>query len=254
MSGFSPRVAVGFFRRTWRRVLRRPVHLTFSLVQPLMWMAFFGFLFQRFPISEGLDYRTFLVPGLCAMTVLFGASQSGIDWIRDDQSRMLERMLAMPSPATHLLFGKLAADTSRFLLQALAVFALGLAVGAGPFRPSAFGLLNGGLALGLFGFAFAGVSSTVALWTRNQQSMATFVHLINMPMLFTSTALVPEREMPGWLVEISVWNPLSLTVNALRPSLLAARGFDFLALGVLAALAVVAFLTALGALERIRAS
>jgi ABC-2 type transport system permease protein len=72
--------------RTWLKTARRPVVLTFSFVQPIMWILFFGFLFQRFNVGlvlHGVRYLDFLVPGVCAMTVLFGASQSGIGLIRD---------------------------------------------------------------------------------------------------------------------------------------------------------------------------
>ena len=53
--------------------------------------------------------------------------------------------------------------------------------------------------------------------------MAVFVHLVNMPLLFTSTALVPVRQMPPWLAEIARWNPLTLVADDLRGALLLGR-------------------------------
>ena len=50
--------------------------------------------------------------------------------------------------------------------------------------------------------------------------MATFVHLVNMPLLFTSSALVPARQMPDWQAAISRVNPLTLAVDATRDALL----------------------------------
>src|SRR5439155_17358573 len=52
------------------------------------------------------------------------------------------------------------------------------------------------------------------------ESMATFVHLVNMPLLFTSSALVPARQMPDWLAALSRVNPLTLAVDASRDALL----------------------------------
>src|SRR5205823_5091053 len=86
--------------RTWLKTARRPVVLTFSFVQPIMWILFFGFLFQRFDVGlvlRGVRYLDFLVPGVCAMTVLFGASQSGIGLIRDMQTGFLQRLFASPA-------------------------------------------------------------------------------------------------------------------------------------------------------------
>jgi ABC-2 type transport system permease protein len=50
--------------------------------------------------------------------------------------------------------------------------------------------------------------------------MAVFVHVVNIPLLFTSTALVPSSQMPAWLETLARWNPLSLVANTLREALL----------------------------------
>jgi ABC-2 type transport system permease protein len=239
--------------RTWVVTFRRPVVLTFSLGQPLVWMLFFGFLFARFPVADlapGLSYLDFLAPGVSVMTVLFGASQAGVSWVRDFQTGFLPRMLNTPAAPGAILLGKLLADVARLLLQALAVLALALLLGArlrcAP-GPAAAALL----CLALFGFAFAGLSCALGLGIRAQEAMATFVHLVNMPLLFTSTALVPRRGMPGWLAALSRVNPLTLTADAWRGALLfgegaAARG----AVLPLAVLAGLLFLLALGQMRR----
>ncbi len=204
--------------RTWRITWRRPVLLTFSLGQPLIWMLFFGFLFQRFPIS-GFPYLDFLAPGVSAMTVLFGASQSGVGWIRDLGTGFLPRMLNTPASPAAILAGKILADVVRLLLQALAVLALGLALGA-RLRPDPAALPAAVLGLALFAAAFCAFSCTIALHARAQETLATFVHLVNMPLLFTSTALVPRAHMPGWLAEVAAMNPLSIAVELWRGALL----------------------------------
>ncbi len=209
-------------RRTLAKVLRRPVVLTFSLVQPLMWMALFGFLFSRVrldAVSDGLEYLDFLAPGVSVMTVLFGASQSGIGWIRDIQTGFLPRLLNTPANPQLLLLGKIAADVVRLLLQALVVLLLALLLGA-RLAPSWSALPLAALCVALFASAFSCVSSAIALKTRAQEAMATFVHVVNMPLLFTSTALMPVRQMPDWLASVARFNPLSLTVDAWRGALL----------------------------------
>lgn len=217
------------FGRTWRKVWQRPVVLTFSFVQPLLWMAFFGFLFHRFPLGPehgDLSYLSFLLPGICAMTVLFGASQSGILFIRDLQTGFLGRMLNSPASPQMILGGKTAADTSRLLLQACGVLLLGLLLGARLSLPSSGALevvhavFLSLVALVLLGGTFCYLSCWIALRTRAQESMAVFVHTINMPVLFTSSALVPRRQMPEWLDAVSRLNPLTWTVEELRHHLL----------------------------------
>lgn len=209
-------------RRTFLKSLRRPVVLTFSLVQPLIWMSLFGFLFAGYRLTglpASVPYLDFVAPGVCAMTVLFGASQAGILWIRDLQTGFLPRLLNTPVSVHPLLLGKLVADITRLLLQAAAVLGLAMLLGA-RFSPSPRALAVALLALMLFAAAFASLSCAVALRARTPEAMGAFVHLVNMPLLFTSTALVPSRQMPGWLEVLARFNPLSLAVDALRGALL----------------------------------
>jgi ABC-2 type transport system permease protein len=208
--------------RTWLKTARRPVVLAFSFVQPVMWLLFFGFLFHRFDVGPGLRgvrYVDFLLPGVCAMTVLFGASQSGIGLIRDMQTGFLQRLFDSPANPGVILGGKLLADVARLLAQAVIIGLLGLVVGA-KLHLTLAGFVAALLALGLFAIAFCSLSCLVAMKTGAPESMATFVHLVNMPLLFTSTALVPARQMPDWLAAISRVNPLTLAVDASRDALL----------------------------------
>ena len=116
---------------------------------------------------------------------------------------------------------------------------LGLVVGA-KLHLTLAGLVAPLLALGLFAIAFCSLSCLVAMKTGAPESMATFVHLVNMPLLFTSSALVPARQMPYWLAAISRVNPLTLAVDATRDALLLGEfGSLRLALMLLAAVAIV---------------
>lgn len=204
--------------RTWLKTLRRPVPLTFSFVQPLLWMMLFGFLFQRFalgPAFAGFSYLDFLVPGVCVMTVLFGASQSGVMLVRDLQTHFLPRMARATAHPRWMLMGKITADVLRLLFQAVVVALLGVALGA-RLAPDLAAVVVSTAGLALFAVAYASLSCWIALKSEAQESMAVFIHLINLPLLFTSTALVPARQMPAWLEGIAGWNPLTLAADGLR--------------------------------------
>jgi len=237
--------------RTWLITWRRPVHLAFSLGQPLIWILFFGFLFQRYRLDlpGDLAYLDFLAPGVSVMTVLFGASQVGIGWIRDLQTGFLPRLLNTPARPASILAGKLLADVARLLLQSLAVLVLATALGA-RLRPSPGALLLALAGLALFAAAFSALSCAVALTVKAQEAMGTYVHLVNMPLLFTSTALVPRRQMPGWLAGLSRWNPLTATVEAWRGALLSGEAPAWTHLLPLAALSTLLFLVALHQMRR----
>lgn len=239
-------------RRSWLKTVRRPVPLTFSLVQPLVWMLVFGFLFHRFALGEGyagISYLDFLLPGVCAMTVLFGASQAGIDLVRDLQTGFVQRMARATAHPGWVLAGKVGGDAARLLVQAAAVALLGVALGA-RLRVAPAGAAVAGAGLALFALAYASLSCWIALRTRAQESMAVFVHVVNMPLLFTSTALVPARQMPEWLAGVARWNPLTLVADALRQALLFGRIPRAVVLLPLALLAALLFAAAARALAR----
>ncbi len=247
--------------RTWKKTFRRPVVLSFSFLQPLMWMLFFGFLFERYAVEDlkgsghdgaDLSYLDYLAPGVCAMTVLFGASQSGIGWIRDINTGFLPRMLRSPSHLTPILLGKVVADVVRLSVQAGIVLILAVFLGA-RLRFSPFDLLIGFVALSLFAAGFSCLSCAIALRTRAQEAMAVFVHVVNMPILFTSTALVPGKQMPEWLASIARWNPLSQAVDPLRSALLFGEIHSAgVALGFLLVVAIALFSIALLTMAGVR--
>jgi len=243
------RIAGAVAARTIRKTLRRPVVLSFSFGQPLLWMLFFGFLFRRVvtELPEGIDYPTFLAPGIAAMTVLFGASQSGIAFIRDLHTGFLPRMLQAAAGRAPVLAGKVGADAARLLVQAAVVLLLSIAVGARlTFAPLPLASALAGLFL--FALAFASLSSLIACRTRSQEAMAVFVHLVNMPIFFTSTALIPGKEMPGWLESVASVNPLTLVVEGLRDALLWREPPPIEGTLVLAGIAAILFLLAVSAL------
>jgi len=240
------------FRRSWLKVLRRPVTLTFSFAQPLVWMAFFGFLFQRFTDPRALggqDYLSFVAPGVSLMTVLLGASQAGVPLVRDDQAGYLQRMLYSASSPALILGGKLLADASRLLLQSLVVLLLGALLGATlGLHPTALPLAL--VALLAFAVASSSLSCLVAALAREPESMGTYVHLVNMPLLFTSTALVPQRHMPQWLASIAALNPLSVVAEYWRAAWLGDPAPAASTLWIPVTLAMIGFATASWAVSR----
>lgn len=245
-------IALAVARRSLVSALRRPVVLTFSLAQPLVWMALFGFLFagvveRTAGMTHG--YRSFVAPGIALMSVVFGASQSGISIVRDAQTGMLARMGGTRAPAWALLAGKQLGDGVRLVLQGACVLALACALGA-RFTPRAYALLHATASLGALIVLLGSISCGVAARARAPEPMGTYVHLVNMPLVFTSTALLPGRVMPSWLAAIASVNPLSVAADAWRAALLGTPIPDPERVGAGVVLAVLAFFGASRSLDR----
>ena len=210
------------FIRTLTNVKRRPVILFLSFLQPLIWITFFGFIFQRFPIDNGdstIKYIDFLLPGICSMTVLLGSSQSGISIIRDGQTGFLERTISTALDLNSFLVGKISADLVRVITQAVIVALLGITLGATVHITISTCIAF--IFLCLFGLSYSLLSCLIAFNTDSQEALSAFIHIFNMPIFFTSTALVPLKAMPQWMEHFAAWNPLTLAVSPLRSAMLA---------------------------------
>jgi ABC-2 type transport system permease protein len=103
---------------------------------------------------------------------------------------------------------------------------------------------------GLFGLSFAGISFIPALLTRSEQATST-LSLLLFPVVFMSTAFVPEAMMPGWMQVVNDWNPITFLIEAIRP--LMSSGFDWPAIGrVLVAIGIIGIVLQAGTIWAFR--
>jgi len=196
-------------KRTWKKLIFRPIHIVFSFFQPIFWLTIFGFLFERhFDFIEG-DYLSYLLPGVCAMTVIQSSSQSGILFIKDIQTSFFGRYSFTPVSKTVFLFFKILADYSRIVLQIFILFGIGSLMNIKHINLDFIAIIKVLLGAFMFTFFYASISCLIALKTKTSELLATFVNLFNLPIIFTSTALVPNKGLPPWLSSIAQYNPLS---------------------------------------------
>src|SRR5215831_6921995 len=137
-SGASAFLAETFFlfRRSFKKLLRRPIAIYFSLIQPVIWLLLFGQIFNRVARLPGAadafggkSYFQFFVPAVLLQTLLFGAAQSGIGIISDMQSGFLSKLLTTPVHRMAILLGRILGDLTRMTLQGLIILVLALVFG-----------------------------------------------------------------------------------------------------------------------------
>jgi ABC-2 type transport system permease protein len=226
-SGFLSEIAF-LYQRSIVKLLRRPIALYFSLIQPVVWLLLFGQIFNRiaaFPGAEqafgGQSYFQFFMPAVILQTLLFGAAQSGIGIINDMDSGFLDKLLTTPINRMAILLGKVLADLTRMLVQGGMIVLLAWIVGQFQSEkveyvygiPGLVGAL--GIAL-LFGLGLAGFNVFVALKTRNTESAFLVANFLTLPLLFTSSAQLPVQLLPDWLQRVARINPVTYTVDTMR--------------------------------------
>jgi ABC-2 type transport system permease protein len=217
-------------------------------VQPVLWLLIFGETFNRIHAipTGGVPYLDFLAPGIIAQSGLFVAIFYGIQIIWERDAGVLTKLLVTPTPRAALIIGKSFAAGIRAMAQVVVVLVLsailGVSLTTNPLR------LLGVFVVVMMGSSFfACLSMTVAGVVLKRDRLMGIGQMITMPLFFASNALYPIKLMPGWLQVVSLVNPLSYEVDALRGLLISTPSHLLLDFGVLA-VAVVAGVTAASSL------
>ena len=130
-----------------------------TLLFPIMIVLMFGYLLGgAMTVPGGGDYRDFLMPGMFAMTMVFGIGATLAAVSADAARGVTDRFRSMPMATSAVIAGRAAADMLNSA-AALAVLAgCGLLVGWHPHRGAARALSALGLLLLLrFAFLWIGV-------------------------------------------------------------------------------------------------
>ncbi|MFC7403636.1 ABC transporter permease [Georgenia alba] len=206
--------SINVFVRELRPTLRDPFSLIFSLVQPLVFLAFFGPLLggmMGVPVAEAFQW---FVPGLVVMIALFSTGMTGANLLFEIQSGAHERMLVAPVSRSALLTGRALKEMVPLLVQALVLVGLATLFG---FRPSVPGMVVGLLLLGVFGVGLGSLSYALGIASRNRDWMFWAVQQGTLfPLLMLSGMMMPLEVGPRWMQVIAAANPLKYLVDAER--------------------------------------
>lgn len=222
------------------------------MVQPALWLLIFGQTFSRLRIIDTGDvpYLAYLAPGIIAQSALFISIFYGIQIVWDRDAGILAKLMVTPTPASALITGKAFSAGVRSMVQVIGVsliaYAMRIPLTINPLRiAAAMGVVLLGAAF------FACLSMTLAGLVRNRDRLMGIGQAITMPLFFASNALYPVDIMPGWLHTLSLVNPLSYEVNALRALLLGTPGNTLLDIGVLTIAALLGIAAASALLRRL---
>jgi len=238
----------GFLTIYWRDMLRfvRFRTLLFaSLVQPALWLAFFGVAmsnnFNRLtatlpevPGVRTIGYLTFIGAGVIAMTTLFTSLFGGTVLLFDKNWGLMRETLSSPLPRIHIIIGIGLSGMTKSFIQAAVIMAFGLLLGVQFFEGYTpvkilFSLLGIMLFIGAFSLGFLFLSAAIAITMESPEGMQAVITLLTMPFFFTSNALYPANSFPPVLRALSTINPLTHLVSGIRYF---AIGSDFSSIGI----------------------
>lgn len=209
---------IALTRRLFIQLYRRPSTLIAGLVQPLMWLVLFGALFQKAPdafLGEGVSYGRFVGAGIIVFTAFGGALNAGLPVMFDREFGFLNRLLVAPlASRMSIVFASALFIVSMSLLQTLAIVGLNVFLG----NPIA-GLAGLALVLSVIALVVVmvtAISLGLAFALKGHIELLAVIFVVNLPLLFASTALAPLAFMPTWLQTIACLNPLSWAIEVIR--------------------------------------
>ncbi|MBP1912707.1 ABC transporter permease [Thermococcus stetteri] len=232
--------------RQLKRFTRARSRVVGMIVNPLIWLIFFGLGWSKVfdnPMARvifgGVDYLTFLAPGIFAMTVFNMSFIAGVSVIWDKQFGFLKEVLVAPSSRRGSILGRIIGDSLVTLAQGAIILVLTY--------PLAESLKLGGFlpALGvgfLLAMAFSGFGVSLALKMESMEGFQMVMMVLMLPLIFLSGAIYPIDTMPGWMKALAYVNPLTYAVDGARHFLVGASVAKFslgVDLGVLAVLAAI---------------
>ena len=201
------------------QIPRIPEELIFATIQPIMFVLLFRYVFGGAIAVSGTSYVNYLMAGIFAQTVIFGATSTGIGLATDLQRGLVDRFRSLPMAKSAVLTGRTISDLVRNTFVVFVMWMVGLLVG---FRPDG-NVLSWVAAVGLLlltSFAFSWISATIGLLVNSVEAAQSAGFIWLFPLTFASSAFVPTESMPSWLQTFANHQPVTLIVNAVRGLLL----------------------------------
>jgi ABC-2 type transport system permease protein len=203
----------------WQREMIRfsqdRIRIVTALVQPILYVFVLGTgLASLTKGSTGdVSLRTFMFPGVLALSVLFTAMFSAVSIVWDREFGFLREMLVAPVPRGAIILGKCLGGATVSAIQGLIVLALAGLVDV-PYSPVMLATLA--LEMLLLGFTVTAFGLVIAARIKQMQAMMGLMQMILMPLMFLSGILYPLAGLPRWLNILVHVNPITYAVHPLR--------------------------------------
>jgi ABC-2 type transport system permease protein len=206
------------FRRQLKLSLRNPAWVIIGLIQPILYLAFFGPLLAKVASGGALGVPannpySFFVPGLLIQLGLFGASFVGFTIIADWRAGVIERFRVTPVSRMALLAGRVLRDVLTLTVQAIVLLLAGLAFGL---RAPLAGVLIALCFVAVVAVSLAAVSYAVGLLLKSEDALAPLLNMIMVPLMLLSGIMLPMTLGPVWLRDAARATPFGYIINAMR--------------------------------------
>jgi len=206
--------------RNLKRIPRIPELAIFAILQSIMFVLLFAFVFGGAIPLPGYPpdpryYREYLMPGIFAQTIVFAAATTAIGMTEDVHKGIIDRFRSLPMARSAVLAGRSFSDVV-YNAGILVVLMLSGVVVGWTVNTGLSGLLAGVLLLLLFAFAMSWLGIWLGLSVPSVEVAQQAVFIVLFPITFVSNVFVPIETLPTWLQPVAEWNPTSTLTGSLR--------------------------------------
>nr|YP_009293767.1 ABC-2 type transporter [Rhodymenia pseudopalmata]AOM64449.1 ABC-2 type transporter [Rhodymenia pseudopalmata] len=205
-------------KRLYIQLYRRPASLVSGIIQPLLWLILFGALFQNAPVdllTSNIKYGDFLSPGIIVFTAFTGSINAGLPLMFDREFGFLNRLMVAPMKSRDSLFNSLIFFiTSTTVIQTSFIIICSFIIFHHNINFTNLILIH--TIILITTLSIASVSICLAFILPGHIELLAFILVVNLPTLFSSTALAPLSFMPYWLQIIAKINPLTYAIESTR--------------------------------------
>jgi ABC-2 type transport system permease protein len=205
-------------RVVWKREIirfsRNRIRIVTSLAQPILFLFVLGTgLAPVVKVPGGFDFRTFMFPGVIAMTILFTAIFSAVSIVWDREFGFLREMLVAPVRRGAIMIGKCAGGATVATLQGIIMLILAGLVHV-PYSPVM--LVELVVMMVLTATMLTAFGLFLAARIQEIESFQVVMQLFVLPMFFLAGAVFPIAKLPTWLGTLTRFDPLAYAVDPMR--------------------------------------
>ena len=202
------------FYRELIRYWREKIRIITSLVQPAIWLFVMGGgMGAAFTGPGGVNYRTFIFPGIVGMTVLFSAIFSSISIVWDREFGFLKEVLVSPASRESIVLGKALGGATTAVIQGMIILIFAPAVGI---NLSFSMVVKAFVTMYFIALTMAAFGIVIAARMQSMQGFQFVTNFIVMPLFFLSGAIYPLKGIPGWLATLAAIDPLAYGIDLLK--------------------------------------
>jgi ABC-2 type transport system permease protein len=204
-------------KRNLIKIKRVPDLLVFTTLSPIMFVLLFAYVFGGAIDTQGggSGYREFLIAGIFAQTVVFGATITGAGLAEDVKKGIVDRFRSLPMAPSAVLTGRTLSDVVNNVIVLVVMSLTGLLVGW-RIRTSFLDALLGFVLLLVFAYAISWVMAWVGLLVPSPEVVNNASFIVIFPLTFVANTFVPLSTLPGPLRAFAEWNPVSAVTQAAR--------------------------------------